>query len=81
MIEYENTRLYQVGDPELLRVGSESTLARWRSQGHGPAYYKIRGRVAYLGADLNRFVAAQRVEPRAHPMRSHRAVVGAGATA
>jgi hypothetical protein len=35
------------------------TLERWRTTGSGPAFVKIGRRVAYTGAALGKFVAAQ----------------------
>jgi len=41
---------------------SQSTLAKWRSAGIGPAFVKISGgRVAYEDAELDRFIASRRV--------------------
>lgn len=40
-----------------LRI-STSTLAKWRMRGHGPAFVKLIGRVAYQQADVDAFVAA-----------------------
>lgn len=36
------------------------TLARWRTEGNGPAYVKLGHRVAYLDADLASWIVAQR---------------------
>lgn len=41
------------------------TLQDWRIKGIGPAYTKLGGRIAYDVADLDAFIAAQRVEPKA----------------
>jgi hypothetical protein len=41
------------------------TLQAWRMQGVGPPYSKLGKRVAYDVADLDAFIAAQRVEPKA----------------
>lgn len=42
------------------------TLQDWRLKGVGPAYTKLGRRVAYDVADLDAFIAAARVEPKAH---------------
>jgi hypothetical protein len=38
---------------------SPRTLERWRWQGVGPSYLKLRGRVAYRLQDIEAFEAAQ----------------------
>ncbi|MEN3976910.1 helix-turn-helix domain-containing protein [Emcibacter sp. SYSU 3D8] len=38
---------------------SPRTLERWRVEGHGPAYLKIRGRVVYRLEDIEAYEAAQ----------------------
>jgi len=40
------------------------TLQDWRLRRVGPAYAKLGKRVAYDVADLDAFLAAQRVEPK-----------------
>jgi hypothetical protein len=40
------------------------TLQDWRMRGVGPAYSKLGKRVAYAVADLDAYLAAQRVEPK-----------------
>jgi hypothetical protein len=59
---HEDT-LYLTSDPALLVLGRPSTLSHWRCEGRGPAFIKIGSRVAYRGADLNRWLAAQTVRP------------------
>ena len=54
------------GDDRLLSPGeaaetlnrSQKTLASWRSQGRGPRWRKLEGRVAYRIADLRAFIGA-----------------------
>lgn len=41
------------------------TLQDWRVRGIGPAYTKLGKRVAYEISDLDVFLAAGRVEPKA----------------
>ena len=62
---FQEDRLYQANDPALKAIAPYSTMAQWRCQGRGPAYFKYGGRVVYKGADLNAWLAAHRVEPRA----------------
>ena len=46
---------------------SARSLQDWRCQGVGPAYAKLGKRVVYDIADLDAFVSANRVEPKAAP--------------
>ena len=62
---FQDDKLYLTDDPALKALGPYSTLAHWRSEGRGPAFLKIGKRVAYQGADLNRWLDRQRVEPAA----------------
>lgn len=39
---------------------SEKTLAQWRSQGKGPPFLKIGGRILYARADLDAWLASCR---------------------
>ncbi|WP_146908820.1 helix-turn-helix transcriptional regulator [Arenimonas daejeonensis] len=48
-----------------LGVGSERTLQDWRHRKIGPVYSKLGRRVVYDLADLDAFLAAGRVEPKA----------------
>lgn len=41
------------------------TLQDWRIRGVGPRYIKLGKRVAYDVADLDAYLQAQRVEPKA----------------
>lgn len=43
------------------------TLQDWRMRRVGPTYIKLGKRVAYDIADLDAFLAGQRVEPKAAP--------------
>jgi len=40
---------------------AEKTLANWRSQGRGPVYYKLGGKVRYKLADLEDWAKKGRV--------------------
>ena len=40
---------------------SEKTLANWRSQGRGPIYYKLGGKVRYEVSDLEDWAKKGRV--------------------
>jgi predicted DNA-binding transcriptional regulator AlpA len=39
------------------------TLQNWRSRGVGPPYYKLGGRILYDEAELDAWLAQQRVAP------------------
>ncbi len=58
-------RLSEVEAAEYLGPVQVRTLQDWRVRRVGPAYVKLGKRVAYDVADLDAFVAAQRVEPKA----------------
>ena len=40
---------------------SAGTLRNWRSQGVGPSYYKLRGRVVYKEADLIAWIDKRKI--------------------
>jgi predicted site-specific integrase-resolvase len=40
---------------------AEKTLANWRSQGRGPAYHKLGGKVRYKVEDLEAWARKSRV--------------------
>lgn len=65
MTRFEDDRYYPTTAPELRVVATRGTLAIWRHQGKGPAYTRFGHRVLYLGADLNRFLDQNRIEPTA----------------
>ena len=60
-MNFEDDRAYRPDD--LTEIATRSTLAKWRHFGRGPAFYKFGSRVLYSGRDLNRWIAARRVEP------------------
>ena len=62
---FQDNKLYLTNDPALKAIGPYSTLAHWRSEGRGPAYVKIGAKVAYLGRDLNEWLASRTVVPAA----------------
>lgn len=62
---FKNDKTYQPTDPEMTVLGDENKLNQWRHKGMGPPYYKVGRKVLYSGADLNAWLAAQRVEPAA----------------
>ena len=64
---FNNDKMYLTGDPALLAIGPYATLAKWRHEGRGPAFYKIGVKVVYKGSDLNDWLAAQRVSTRDQP--------------
>ena len=65
MHRFEDDVYYAPGDNALRLLATRATLALWRHQNKGPAYSKFGRRVYYLGADLNSWCDARRVEPRA----------------
>ena len=60
---FQNNRTYVLGDPELELIGSREKLAQWRHRVTGPAWVSIGRKIAYLGCDLNAWIAANRVDP------------------
>ena len=64
---FEADRLYPPSDPALRPIASLPTLARWRHEKRGPRYRKFGSRVAYLGSDLNEYIAASAVETTNRP--------------
>lgn len=44
---------------------SQRTLQEWRLKRQGPAYLKLGRRIAYDVADLDTFMSANRIEPKA----------------
>lgn len=64
MVElFENHRTYVLGDPELELIGSREKLAQWRHRMVGPAWVSIGRKIAYLGSDLNAWIATNRTDP------------------
>ena len=64
---FDDNEIYLTGAPELLKIAPYSTLAHWRFQGRGPAYFKFGSKVAYRGRDLNDWIEAQRVTTADQP--------------
>ena len=64
---FQSDQLYLTSDPALLILGPYSTLAHWRHEGRGPAYFKFGSKVAYRGSDLNDWIESQRVGTRDQP--------------
>jgi len=60
---FDNNRTYILGDPVLEVLGTREKLAQWRHRMVGPPWVKIGRKVAYLGTDLNTWLAAQRTDP------------------
>lgn len=60
---FDETKLYHCSDEALRVIGTEATLASWRSRSVGPPYFRLRGKIYYRGDDLNRWVEAARIEP------------------
>ena len=65
MATFDNDRYYRTRDPELAVLGRPGTLAQWRNRGEGPRYRRFGNRILYLGADLNEWLDACIVEPKA----------------
>jgi hypothetical protein len=53
----------------LLQVRPQ-TLAAWRSQGRGPAYYKVGRLVRYRRQEIGAYIAGVRVNPKQQAARS-----------
>lgn len=66
-------QFYSPQSPELRQVAAVQTLARWRSEGRGPAYHKAGAKVLYLGADVLSWLAAGRVQTDAPQRRGQAA--------
>jgi hypothetical protein len=62
---FQDNRTYVLGDKELELIGSREKLAQWRHRSTGPAWIKLGRKVAYIGSDLNAWIAANRHEPHA----------------
>ena len=62
---FDAATFYTAEDLAAAKVAQAGTLANWRSQGKGPPYKKLGGKVVYLGADLNRWINEQTVDPAA----------------
>ena len=60
---FDDQRNYVLGDPELDLLGAREKLAQWRHKGRGPAFYRLGRKIIYRGADLNAWMAQNRVEP------------------
>ena len=63
MQRFEDNRYYLPRDDQMRVLASETTLAIWRCKRIGPRYAKVGGRIIYLGADLNRYIDENTVEP------------------
>ncbi|WP_310532557.1 helix-turn-helix domain-containing protein [Novosphingobium sp.] len=55
-----NFLLDEVAAAEVLRL-QPKTLCRWRWEGRGPAYVKVGGAIRYRIADIDEYVARNRV--------------------
>ena len=62
---FDPDKLFTADDPLMRQIAPLGTLANWRSQRKGPAFVRLGKRVAYKGADLNRWIEAQTVRPAA----------------
>ena len=64
---FDDEEIYLTGSKDLLKIAPYSTLAHWRHEGRGPAYFKFGSKVAYKGADLNAWIESQRVATTDQP--------------
>ena len=64
---FDDNKLYRTDDPALLVIGRPQTLAHWRSQGRGPTYIKVGGRVLYPGRELNLWLGGSTIRPGQTP--------------
>ena len=62
---FNNDKAYAPSDPEMAIIGDTEKLKQWRHRNVGPAFYRLGRKIVYSGADLNAWVAANRVEPKA----------------
>ena len=46
---------------------SARTFSRWRSQGVGPSYVRVGGKIRYQQSDLKEWVTRHRVHPVREP--------------
>ena len=65
MYRFEPTKYYQTTDSALRLLAARGTMTQWRFRGEGPIYIRFgaRGRVLYLGADLNAWLDARIIKP------------------
>ena len=61
---FDPEKIYLASDDALKLFGKASTMANWRSQGTGPAFVKLGGRVGYRGEDLNDWLRRRTVQPQ-----------------
>ncbi|MDE0520919.1 MAG: helix-turn-helix domain-containing protein [Boseongicola sp.] len=61
----ESGKLYDTNDLHEALGVPVRTLRNWRHLGRGPAYHKIGSICYYRGADVNAWLAKNRVEPTA----------------
>ena len=65
MTRFQDDRYYKTTAPELAVIATRGTLAYWRHQGRGPRYTRFGNRILYRGEDLNAWLDAHVVEPKA----------------
>ena len=61
---FDDNVFYHARDPKLGLIGSYPTMAKWRSQGMGPPFYRMGGRIYYRGDHLNNYIRTNEVTPR-----------------
>ena len=62
-MEINEREHYTPRDSQMRIIGSISTLAKWRSHGHGLPYTKSGSRILYYGKDILAFLERNRVQP------------------
>lgn len=72
MQRFEDDRYYLTTNEELLLLGSPDSLAKQRSRGEGPPYVKLGRRVLYRGCDLNGYLDACLIKPKASARGANR---------
>ena len=62
---FEPDKLYLAADVALDIIATETTRTAWRHHRRGPSFIKMtpgpRGRIVYLGSDLNAYLTKRRV--------------------
>ena len=61
---FEDDVFYHARDPKLSLIASYPTMAKWRSQGAGPTFHRMGGRIYYRGDHLNQYIRDNEVPTR-----------------
>ena len=65
MHQFDDGKLYRTTDPALEIIATTGTMAQWRHRGYGPPYVRFGNRVLYRGSDLNSWLDAHLIKPKA----------------